>query len=138
MTTLLLQNCDNMASREEQKEECNSLRISQYLSGTEDSEHRYACEKHNVPWLVWLSALSASLWTRRLGKVTNGRFSLPHWCFFSSLSPSLPLSLKKTHLKIKRSTTYPVLVEKILVVFSKHLGCTVPSVFSPSLLPVAT
>ena len=68
----------------------------------------------NVPWLVWLSGLSASLWTKRspvqfpdgvhVWVVVPGpplracekqpiNVSLAHWCLSPSPSPSLPLSL---------------------------------------------
>ena len=63
-----------------------------------------------VPWLVWLSGLSAGLQTKGSlvpfpvrahawvgGQVCRGSVwgATTHWCFSPSLSPSLPLSLKK-------------------------------------------
>ena len=66
-------------------------------------------KKRKLPWLVWLSGLSATLRTKRLlvrfpvrahawvaGQVPVGgaREATTHWCFSPFLSPSLPLSLK--------------------------------------------
>ena len=60
-------------------------------------------------WLVWLSGLSAGLWTKGLlggfpvrarawvqarSPVGAVREATAHWCFSPSLSPSFPLSLK--------------------------------------------
>ena len=61
------------------------------------------------PWLVWLSGLSASLWTNGspvrfpvrahawvAGQVPSGSVwkATKHWCFSLSLSPSLPVLSK--------------------------------------------
>ena len=63
-----------------------------------------------LPWLVWLSELSAGLWTTGslvrfpirilawvVGQVpSRGRWeATTHWCFSPSLSPSFPLSNNK-------------------------------------------
>ena len=48
-------------------------------------------------WPVWLSGLSAGLRTKGLqarSPVGGVQEATTHWCFFPSLSPSLPLSLK--------------------------------------------
>ena len=78
----------------------------------------------NTSWLVWLSGLSAGLWTKGLmvqfpsGHMPGFRARFPvrgaweattHWCFSPSLSVSLPLSLKmnkslKKKKKDKNST----------------------------------
>ena len=94
-------------------------------SGSSSNKHR-----NIMSWLLWLGGLSIGLWTKRW-KITGSipsqgtslgwgpgpwlgacekqliDVSLAHWCFFPSLSPSLPLSLllslkiNKMFLKIK-------------------------------------
>ena len=69
-----------------------------------------AAKKIDLHWLVWLSGLSASLWTKgspvqflvrahasAASQVPSWgyvREATTHWCFSASLSPSLSLSLK--------------------------------------------
>ena len=91
------------------------------MSRTDSSLDRYVAGQTSFketwlqPWLVWLSGMSTSLWTKRspiqfpvrahswvVGQVPSWgtcerqliNVSLTHWCFSPSFSFSLPLSLK--------------------------------------------
>ena len=75
-----------------------------YLPNTGKGSHLWffyklyvAYNKKYESWLVWLSRLSASLRTKGLPVRFPVRAweAATHWCFFPSLSPSLPLSKNK-------------------------------------------
>ena len=76
------------------------------------------------PWLVWLSGLSAGLWTKGLrfdsqsghmpglwarSPVGGTWEAMTHWCFSPSLSPSLLLSLKINKIcKEKKNLSFSI------------------------------
>ena len=106
-TPALLYTCTMPNPREAWPSAFPSVKI---LSVGSQIKHLPQYYKKPEPWLVWLSGLSASLWTngsliqfpvrarvpglQAEGGAAGGTWeATTHWCFSPSHSPSLPISL---------------------------------------------